>query len=322
MKTKTALLWVVAAVVLVALMYPRPPADGFSSTLQAGLSSGAVTAMTDPRLFCTLSKAFPAALTDKRSLLMYRTCFGIQHTSDLNVVDAFEEYRKTVGYYIDTLQINTNDFKDMNAAIERSLRQVHGANAGVKLRGPIYALVFQAPYYRDARPGVDNNVVHIQPFNVMEYKYQSSGLISEEEGWQDYQPKQGVFLVAYILYPMYDPTMRLRPLVPGGEAAAVHQCLQVFLSMSTSEKMCRMRCPSDQDHTCGCLNVPANGPLGDADPRYKTVCLGPSFSGDRQKVAPVSYGSMYRVNEASMATVDLFDPAHNFVDDCTRPPTG
>ena len=302
---------IVLAVLAMALLWPQQ--QEHFSTLVSG-NTGAVVAMTQPSAFCTISKDFPDAFSDKKSLLLYRTCMGSKDPQ-VDHLARMANYVREVSYYTDTIEVNSNEFNDLVAAIEVSVKRVYDTNGYQRVRGPVYALVYQAPYYRDLRADVGDHVVHLQPFNIGEYQYRSSSILRDDLATGESAPAQGVYMVAYVLFPMYDKSMKAQT-PPALQSSAVNRCLAMFLSQNTSEHLCRMRCPNTRDFTCGCLNLVGEG---DDKAKYATVCLGPSAKKDRQKIERVTYGSMYRVNELAINVAQLFDPAFAYTDACTPP---
>jgi hypothetical protein len=313
--------WSAAILLIVALLYPHGgagagtlvPIETFQ-TLPSNLQSGAVVAMNNPTLFCTLSKAFPASFADSKSTLLYRTCMGVADP-DADYMERLDQYFHSVSYYVDVIELRSNKFDDVVREIERSLERVFNNNRKESLIGPIYSLIFQAPYFRDMRSSIaeDARVIHLQPFNISEYKYMSSGQLHDQtSGMNDYELPEGILMKVFVMYPMYDKTMRPFNASEVSRVGMVKTCTDFFLSQSTSEKMCRLRCPSNTDFTCGCANRKENK-------GYKSVCLGPSEKDDRQKIELVTYGSMYRINESSPNITNMFTLSNTFADDCTKP---
>jgi hypothetical protein len=349
-------MWSIAAILFVALLYPHGPGGGaglaglsgleigaehFQTTLRAGAESGAVVAMKNPKLFCQLSKEFPGAFSGEKTLLQYRTCMGVDDP-DANYMERLREYFTTVAYYVDELEVHTRSFDAVTQAIQGSITKLYEANKNAGngfagLEGPAYVLVFQAPYFRDHRTGTlpDKDVIHLQPFNVAEYKYMSSGILHDktpaagdddealldpsaaESGLKEYFPESGVAVKAFVMYPLYDKSMRMRYMPEEAKATAISTCVDFFLAHSTKEKMCRLRCPGNTDLTCGCANRKADSSAG-----YVSVCLGPKDKDDRQKIAKVTYGSMYRVNETMPGISHMFVNNNAFIDECTPPGKG
>lgn len=306
----------------VALLYPHGQ-YGHGQYGQYGQSrlehfgvplSSATVGTRDTRAFCRLTREFPAAFADSKDMLNYRTCIGVADP-DADYLERLRDYFSMVAYYVDEIDVRSNAFGDVTSRIQQSVRQVHMANRETKVEGPVYALVFQAPYFRDMRRDIPatGRVVHMQPFNVAEFKYMSTGIIHDAgDDIFDNKPGEGVAVKIFLLYPLYDKSMRPRFIDAPLKEEAIRTCMDYFLNQTTTENLCRIQCLDNAKFTCGCANRKESSGAG-----YASVCLGPKDKDDRQKIEKVTYGSVYRVNEETDALLGMFVHPGAHKDGCT-----
>jgi len=274
--------------------------------------SGASLAQKNPKLFCYFQKTFDAALSDHKDMLLYRSCIGIKDPSR-NFEQQMQEYINSLGFLVTKHMVQSNSFEAALAHIANNLDQVRRANGPAhKLRGPVYVLMFQAPYWRDFRTGIssDGAVIHVQPFNVAEYNHSPSVIlrdVAENKPLHSMKSDDGVAMHFYMLFPLYDPAQKVRPMSPESEAQAIRDCVGYWMKHSTSENICKLKCPAHQGYVCGCLNT---------SKPYDATCLGPSDKKDRQKKEFINYGVLYRVHERNPEILDKFDPSANIEDEC------
>ena len=319
--------WLVGALLLFGLLYPSAtrfallgmPIENFN----AGVSvtnpelrqSGANLYLSDPTMFCALQQNLDATLADHKEILLFRACIGIKDPNrDFEVM--MDNYIKTLDYQINKQTLRTNNFEDVTNRITQVLNTIRASNGNEhKLKGPLYALVFQSPYYRDNRTGTNagsDSVIHVQPFNIQEYGYRPSVIlrdIIEGQAIGSQEPEEGIAFTVYIMSPMYDPANKLRIMSPESTQNAVERCVGYWLRQSTSDNMCKMKCPNHSVYTCGCLNKKNDSP-------YEAVCLGPKNAKDKQKKDYINYGSLYRIHERHPTMVNIFDSRSSFKDDC------
>jgi hypothetical protein len=309
--------WLVAILLLFGLLYPSTMKlehfGGIAVTDPSLRQTGSSLYLENPGLFCTLQQTFDAALADHKDTLLYRTCVGIKDPNR-NFELIMRDYIKTLGYLVSKQTMRTNKFDDVTVRIREILESVRLSNGSNHLlKGPIYVLMFQAPYYRDLRTGSSgmNTVISVQPFNASDYRYNPSMILRdvvENEPLGSMEPTEGVSFVFYIMFPMYDPANKLRMMSPDASNDAVSQCVGYWLKQATNENMCRMKCPNHSGYTCGCLNTMRP---------YPSVCLGPKNKKDLQKKEFINYGIFYRVHERHALNVQMFDETAFFKDDCS-----
>jgi len=275
--------------------------------------SGSSLFLSNPSLFCTLQNTAESAMTDSKEMLLFRTCVGIKDPKR-TFEKEMSQYIATLGYLVSKQSMRTNHFNDVISRIHEVLESVRLSNGSDhRLVGPIYVLMFQAPYFRDLRKNTTgmNSVISIQPFNANEYRYSPSLIlrdIVENEPLGSMAPEKGVAFVFYIMFPMYDPANKMRTLTPEAAQNAVEECTGYWLKQATNENMCKMKCPNHDGYTCGCLNT--NKP-------YVSVCLGPRDKKDLQKKEFINYGSLYRINERHAKTNIMFDASAFHKDGCS-----
>ena len=314
--------WLVAALLLFGLLYPSAmkmaTRENFTgvSVLDPNLrKTGADLYLSNPSLFCSLQQTFDATLTDHKNLLLYRSCIGIKDPKR-NFKATMSSYINSLDYLVSKQHVRTNNFEHVTNRVREVIESVRLSNGtSHKIKGPVYVLMFQAPYYRDLRTGTPaaHSVIHVQPFNIKEYGYSSSIIlrdIVENEPLGSMSPPEGVSHVFYIMFPMYDPANKLKVMTGDAGQASVNRCVDYWLNQSTADNMCRMKCINNDGYTCGCLNNKNEKP-------YKSVCLGPRDSKDLQKKEFVNYGAFYRVHEKHPVMLSMFDESAYVRDKCS-----
>lgn len=310
----------VGVLLLFALIYPTVAKLIVTEPFQTGISvtdpnlrkTGSKLYSDDPKLFCALSQTFDKAITDHKDILMYRSCVGIKD-NERNFESKMNTYIRSLSYLVSEETVRSNNFSSVTDHIVNVLARIRAANGtNHKLKGPIYVLMFQAPYYRDERSGVhgNNQVIHAQPFNIHEYGYKSSIILKdivENQPMWSMEPKQGVQFVFYIMCPMYDTAYKLRLLSDEDAQSSIEACVGYWQKQATNSPMCRLKCADHPGYTCGCINT--NTP-------YKSYCLGPKDNQDRQNREFVNYGSLFRVNENNPRIGAMFDKTAFHKDAC------
>jgi len=306
--------WIVLLVLLVALLFPTSLLRQKETFAVLTRTPGADMAEQAPSVFCDFQTIFEMSGADHKGPFLYRSCMGIKDPAR-DYEQRMDAYIKTLGYLVNKQTVRTNDMKDVIERVYAALENIRVTNgAHHKLEGPVYAMVFQAPYYRDERTGIpgNHNEIAVQPFNVMEYNYSSSVVLKNMvEGSSIHSmdaPAPGLFYMVYLLCPMYDPSNRYRIMSKEARAQSVRDCLKPFLQNTTSEKLCRMKCAKNDMLRCGCLN---------RKKPYAATCLGPNAKDDRQKVGLTTYSVMYRLNEREPRLSSMFNEAAFFQDKCT-----
>ena len=306
--------WILLLLLLVALLFPMSLIRQKEAFAIIGRTPGADMAEMAPSIFCDYQTMFEMSGADSRGPLLYRTCMGIKDPNR-DYEKRMDAYIKTLGYLINKQTIRTNDTKDVIERIAATLETIRASNGPHhKLQGPVYAMIFQAPFYRDLRTGIPGNhsEIAIQPFNVMEYKYSASVILRNMvEGASIHSmdaPNPGLFFLVYLVCPMYDPTNRFRDLSKASRGQSINACLKYFLDNTTNEALCKVKCAKSDVLRCGCLNrkVP-----------YAATCLGPNAKDDRQKTNIISYSIMYRINERDARMSNLFEESAYYQDQCT-----
>lgn len=306
--------WIVMLLLLMALLFPTSLIRNKEAFAVLARMPGADMAEMAPSAFCDYQTLFEMSGADHRGPLLYRSCMGLADPAR-NFEKRMDSYIKTLGYLVSKQTLQTNDTKDVIQRMHAALETIRTANGQHhKLQGPIYAMVLQAPYYRDERTGIPGNHsnITVQPFNVMEYKYSASVILKNlVEGSSIHNmdaPEPGIFFLVYLLCPMYDPSNRFRILSKEARAQGIRDCLLPFLQNTTNEKMCKIKCAKNDLLRCGCLN---------RTKPYDAKCLGPKGKGDRQKKDFTTYGIIYRINERDASMSDMFDDAAYHTDACT-----
>lgn len=180
-----------------------------------------------------------------------------------------------------------------------------------QLRGPIYVMVFQAPYLRVVDENCSVRPIHIQ-YNIKDYQYlgylvgkdtSDLALINNPNGCSQNINTEKTSIIMYLLFPSYDK--KLRPLYVSWENIKCN--MMPFFNQREFDDKCFIRCKDSSKYVCGCLNstIP-----------YESKCI--ENNGNYN-----DYGIMYLINgeEASRRVRGVFGISF-FADTTPIQPTG
>lgn len=274
--------------------------------------SAANLAQRDQKQFCAIQSSFEPALADAKNTLLYRACVSIKDEAR-DFQDRMKQYMNTADFYVTAFHTRTNSFESVMRDIRTNVADLCKFNGeGHRVKGPVYALIVQAPFYRDLRTGVtdimgeDGQIIHVQPFSLAEFNWLPAVVLRDKSA--PYQPMEnadGIAVSVYIMYPLYEPSRLPKNVAPEQREQFVNSCLNHWLQHSVTKAACKIKCPNHDGYICGCLNT---------DTPYKSFCLGPSKPTDKKDKAFVTYGVLYRVNENTNDTKDLFDASAAYTD--------
>jgi len=304
---------------LFGLLYPTAilRKEAFNSNMpvynpELRVSAGNL-AQSDKKRFCAIQSAFEPAFADAKNTLMYRACVSITDDNRTFEQKDMADYVAKADFYIDVKQIRTQTFENVLKSIRDTVETVRKVNGDAhRIKGPVYALLFQAPYYRDERSGVatkeDDRVIHVQPYSLQEYNWRSSVILRDMvkgAPLTSMDAPGGVAISIYTLFPLYDTSQRAKNIAPEQRDELINNCLNNWLQHSVTRKACNIKCADSDGYICGCLNT---------DAPYKAYCMGPKTQKDAKNKAYVTYGVLYRVNEGTTDMMNVFDPENAYTD--------
>ena len=263
---------------------------------------------------CKKARVLGISMTDDKDILSLRSCVMIKDPNE-DLYPLMEKLMKKYNkYYIEKIEIQTKEFNDVRVRIQESL-YMFANQVGGRIQGPVFALIFQAPYYRDLN--AQNPVIHLQPFNAHEYQFRPMLMTGDAKNAETESMYKGNLMQVFLFFPMYTPTKQPfgTDMSESDQEKYVNGCLAWFLKQSKlTETICRMRCPSDPSTFCGCINtrVEKGAP-------YTSVCLGPNDADDYQKSTYVNYGMLYRINEKHAILKTIFNDRRYVFDMCDKP---
>lgn len=157
--------------------------------------------------------------------------------------------------------------------------------------GPVYALIFQAPYYRDAQGRLISN----QNFNIAEYEYAP---VNYQLSSVDRVRK--LYYKVFILFPMHGANGFS---VKGRTAAHATCVLKWLFARTSNDPLCSIQAMGQPNKVAGCLthNYKGNSssvrdPPDTENSNYTSVCLNSDKESD-----PTNYGILYQVNPLAIA---------------------
>lgn len=226
-------------------------------------------AEVESRIICELQKfrdniCLPGRATSSR------TCSG-------NAASIYK-WSKTNGCPVNAPDTKVNDIPDCTS----------------KIHGPVYALVFQAPYYRaydekTKEERVLTNQYHTGDFKLLPYN-----------AFQD-DNDSGVPLYIYVqlLFSRYNQNGTYLPTVDFMNQYYLPEWDRTFYS---KEKQCFIQAKNKPLLFGGCATM---------DEPYKSICLGPrtamNFGPSDEKNTVSSYGILYTINTTHVSCKDLFN---------------
>jgi len=184
--------------------------------------------------------------------------------------------------------------EDIDRQIMLGLEKFYIKNEIKQLMGPIYALLFQAPYLRVVDKDCQARSVNVQYNYAENYNKLGYNVGVEIPGSCKEESKalmtNKTFVVLYLFFPVYNKR---------GKITFVNweniKCnMNKFINKRFNSTQCFIKCMKDKDTACGCLNL---------DTPYKARCL------EDNKL--VNFGTLYIVNgtEASRRINGVFGTA-------------
>ena len=191
----------------------------------------------------------------------------------------------------------TVDFNEVVQRITRDVDEFKQASNG-KVYGPVYALIFQAPYYRNSAGGV----LSIQSFNVDGMQY------APRYDERDPGSKQPVFYFVMVIYDRYNTnrTLKAHTDIACFKNNGIPEMDKKYFS---KELQCYIKGVGSSDGInkfvgCASTNGSTAGAAG-----YAAKCLGPASATAASSTDPKntesSYGILYMVNSSSITDVPV-----------------
>ena len=271
--------------IAVLLLYPR--GEGFAVPIDlgglndprrvfaAGQTSKSLyqlgSAKNDAQFYRSLRERAPL-LDDRDDLLTMNRCMTMKYVNDANWNSSIRKVAADADIFVDLAEVTTSDFQVVRARIVDSMQKRVDANAGVQLPGPVYVMLGQAPYYRDAEGRTISVQFNADTYGMDYYNREAQG-----------SPPTIVVKVA-VIFPMLT---HKGAYAPNRKWSDVVCKLGWLLKSRSKETGCFLTCPGDRTMFCGCLNQSSP---------YESRCLGPSTRKDKVKGTPMDHVLVYTVS--------------------------
>ena len=254
---------------------------------------------------------FPDTNTD---LLNMDRCVRVNTTQKEKSIKDIDSMMSKLIFPYHKHEMTITSFEEVEKKIMLDLEKTYLDNSLTQLYGPIYALVFQAPYLRIIDKNCNVRELTAQ-YNINSYNGLGYYVGKDESGYipNDTHVKcQNVInntktnktrVVVYILYPAYTKQYKLKYL----NWDNIKCNMQTLLNQRHFDDKCFMKCKDSAQKVCGCLNT--NKP-------YNSTCV--DTSGDL-----VNFGILYLINgnEASRRVKGTFNTSF-FGDTSSIQPVG
>lgn len=209
--------------------------------------------------------------------------------NNLESFDAnMEKLFKNVVFPVKKEFFEVTHFAEVETRIMQHLQRFYSQNSLKQLNGPIYALIFQAPYLRVIDKDCNARPINVQ-YNIKAYE-NTSHSISYETNIPPVEEKcigkitevnrQKVSILLYLLFPTYNKSNQF--VYRNWDNI---QCnMRSLIDKRSFEGPCFMKCfESGENKSCGCLNQ--------KEP-YEATCL----SDNKNDFSRYNYGNMYLIN--------------------------
>lgn len=229
----------------------------------------------------------------EQQLLVMDRCLKFKiEGNDLKAFDRnMELLFKDVVFPVMKDSFEVTHYAELETRIMQNLQRVYSKNSLKQLNGPIYALIFQAPYLRIIEKDCKVRSLNIQ-YNVKAYENTSYSIgyektkpneLSVEEnciGRIGEVNRQKVNVLVYLLFPTYNKSYKF--VYRNWDNI---QCnMRSIIDKRSFEGPCFLKCyEQGENKTCGCLNQ---------DEPYKATCL----SDNKNDLTRYNYGNLYLIN--------------------------
>lgn len=185
-------------------------------------------------------------------------------------------------------------FDTMREAIVQRLIEVRDdVNKGKRdgsneLKGPVYAFIEQAPYYRDCREGKCRNMA-VQ-YHISDYRFAPLNVMREDVSQDDFTSTP-IYMRAILIFAHYE-------YASDGKWMKRSTPINVRMMLEnyrTKKNMCYIHCPMDTGTFCGCANTRRwRGHPYTAT--CTTIKLNPQTDADRTNARNFDIVNMYLIN--------------------------
>lgn len=244
-----------------------------------------------------VSQNFNAMVDYTSSMLLMKRCYAFPETI-LNTIE--ENIDSTI--YQKNLTIYTNDFADVERKILDTLIEFANRQPTGKIKGDVYALISQQPYYRNAdgtEISLDSTTIN-ERHNYYSPKYTGKAVIDE----------QPIYYVVKLYFAAYASDGSYM-----GCTDRFYSGMQILDATNASnENQCFITCANDSGKFCGCATGTATNPSrlninaareAHTSP-YDSMCLGVNRDpNDKTKITPTTYFILYIVNQNYKVNYDM-----------------
>lgn len=159
---------------------------------------------------------------------------------------------------------------------------------GVPLKGAVYVLMTQVPYYLNDR----KNPVDVGYYTNERFKYEPTNARTD------------VYISGIVVFANYLPSKQHVT-----QSLFEKDILPQLYTRSSNDKQCFIRC-LNSPFTCGCASAPKG--IYNDNPQFDVTCFGRSTSADMQKsgsseLAASSFYTYFQVNRLHKSVRSLFD---------------
>jgi len=206
-------------------------------------------------------RAFEANRTtfdDKDETLLMNTCY--QFPTNLNL--QHDCYEVTFGMQV-------RNFTEVNNRIQNEVKLMR-QQIGKRIKGPIYAMLSQAPFMRDEK----GNVISVQ-YNIVDYNQSPVNVMKKGD-----DTNVRLFISVTLYFTRYFKNRQ--------ERSNPYDLKGVLSGYISRKPQCYLSCFNDIDNKfCGCINQTSP---------YVSKCVGTPANGDLLKAAAANFRVLYLVN--------------------------
>lgn len=161
-------------------------------------------------------------------------------------------------------------------------------DGAAQLKGPVYVVIEQAPYYRDCREGRCRNMA-VQ-YHISDYRFSPLNVMREDVSLDDFTSTP-IYMRATLIFAHYEYDSD-RKWIQRSTPVNVRMLLENY---RTKKNMCYIHCPMDTGTFCGCANTRRwRGHPYTAT--CTTIKLNPKTEEDRTNARNFDIVNMYLIN--------------------------
>lgn len=244
-----------------------------------------------------VSQNFNAMVDYTTSMLLMKRCYAMRE----KLLQEFEnDIRDPV--YIKKISVYTNDFADVEQKILDALIEFADRQPTGKIKGDVYVLISQQPYYRNAdgtEISLDSTTIN-ERHNYNTPKYTGKAVIDDHP----------IYYSVILFFAAYG--------IDGSYMACkdgFYRTMQLLDQNNVSnENQCFITCANNDNKFCGCATGTAPGASDDNKTAareanttpYDSMCLGINADpNDKTKITPTTYFILYIVNQNYKINYDM-----------------